>query len=116
DRDEIVPVLPSGSAAATSVLTSATPGYSDVSDQLTTDRDASIAALEELGWTAGADGIREKDGQRLTLSVLLRANPARQAVLEVLQQQVAAVGIDLVIDVQDDATATESEVDGTYDY
>ena len=44
-------------------------GYADVAAETGIDFDpeAAKADLEALGWTAGADGIREKDGKQLTV-------------------------------------------------
>ncbi len=62
------------------------------------DPDGARALLEEAGWVDSGDGIREKDGQRLTLEI---STPTGQQVRElteqVLQEQFKAVGIELVI-------------------
>jgi len=62
------------------------------------DPDGARALLEGAGWVDSGDGIREKDGQRLTLEI---STPAGQQVRElteqVLQEQFKAVGIELVI-------------------
>ncbi len=63
------------------------------------DPEAAKALLEEAGWVdSDGDGIREKDGQTLTLEI---STPAGQQVRElteqVLQEQFKAVGIELVI-------------------
>ncbi|MFV2000192.1 MAG: peptide ABC transporter substrate-binding protein [Acidimicrobiia bacterium] len=62
------------------------------------DPAGAIALLEESGWVDSGDGIREKDGQRLTLEI---STPAGQQVRElteqVLQEQFKAVGIELEI-------------------
>lgn len=63
------------------------------------DPDGARTLLEEAGWIdSDGDGIREKDGETLTLEI---STPAGQQVRElteqVLQEQFAAVGIELVI-------------------
>jgi len=62
------------------------------------DPDLSRTLLEQAGWVDSGDGIREKDGQRLTLEI---STPSGQQVRElteqVLQEQFKAVGIELVI-------------------
>lgn len=116
NRSDVAQILSSNSRAATSILTRATPGYSDFSKLLQTDVEKAKSALDALGWVPGAKGVRAKDGKPLTLRVVLRKNPTRQAVLEVVQQQLAAVGARLVIDIQDSATATDSEKNGNYDF
>jgi peptide/nickel transport system substrate-binding protein len=63
------------------------------------DPEGAMALLEESGWVdSDGDGIREKDGETLTLEI---STPAGQQVRElteqVLQEQFKAVGIELVI-------------------
>ena len=55
--------------------------------------------LEEAGWTdADGDGIREKDGQKLSLEISTPSgSQLRELSQQLLQQQFKAVGIDLVI-------------------
>ena len=54
----------------TSVLNSTTPGYSDNSADLAFDAAKSKALLTADGWIPGPDGIRVKNGKRLTLNVV----------------------------------------------
>jgi peptide/nickel transport system substrate-binding protein len=57
-----------------------------------------IRLLEEAGWKLGKDGIREKDGQKLSFVFMTTAgNKTREMVQTFLQQQWKAVGIDVVI-------------------
>jgi peptide/nickel transport system substrate-binding protein len=95
DRQDISNVVLSPSyGVAKSVLGDTTPGFKDLSTELAADPEAAKKLLEDNGWKPGADGIREKDGKRLTLSVLYFYQPN---VYEYLQQQLRAVGIDLVL-------------------
>lgn len=55
--------------------------------------------LESAGWKPGADGIRAKDGRRLSLKITTTTgDKLREQVQQVLQQQLKAVGAELVID------------------
>ncbi|HUE75959.1 MAG TPA: ABC transporter substrate-binding protein [Chloroflexota bacterium] len=54
--------------------------------------------LEEAGWRMGVDGIREKDGQKLSLRFQTTDSPTRMRVSPLLKNQLAAVGIDLKIE------------------
>jgi peptide/nickel transport system substrate-binding protein len=57
------------------------------------------ALLDEAGWTVGADGIREKDGQRLSLKITSTSgNLLREQTEQVLVEMLKAAGIELVID------------------
>ncbi len=63
------------------------------------DRDAARKLLEQAGWKAGDDGIREKDGARLTLSISTTAGRKQRELTEqVLRQHLRQVGIDLTIE------------------
>lgn len=83
---------------ATSVLAANTPGAVDLSDKLTYDKSASEKLLDEAGWKTGSDGIREKDGTKLalTLGYIANFNP-NQSIIELIQQQLKAIGIDVKI-------------------
>lgn len=60
--------------------------------------DAGKAAqlLDNAGWVAGTDGIRSKNGQRLTITLIGWVDWDNQT-LELFQSQLAAVGIDMKI-------------------
>ena len=55
--------------------------------------------LEEAGWVdTDGDGIREKDGQRMTLEITTTSgNKLRELAEQVIQEQLREVGIELVI-------------------
>jgi peptide/nickel transport system substrate-binding protein len=55
--------------------------------------------LDEAGWTLGGDGIREKDGQKLQISVMSPARwPGEIEALQVIQSQWRDSGIDMKIE------------------
>jgi peptide/nickel transport system substrate-binding protein len=54
--------------------------------------------LDEAGWKTGSDGIRVKDGKRLSISIMSTAqNKTRENVEVFLQNQFKKVGVDLKI-------------------
>jgi peptide/nickel transport system substrate-binding protein len=55
--------------------------------------------LEEAGWTAGGDGIREKDGRRLALAMIVGYPSAEihRPMPEFVQAQLRDVGVELQI-------------------
>lgn len=96
DRQEVVDLAFNGyKAPATGVLTRRTPHYIDQSETLAYDPDRANALLEEAGWKTGRNGIREKDGQPLTITVSFYSAPVNHAFLEVVQAQLRNIGIDL---------------------
>nr|WP_245650199.1 ABC transporter substrate-binding protein [Millisia brevis] len=116
DRQELVDtVLGPQFRPADSSLASATPGHVPV-DTVTFDQARARTILDDAGWQEGADGIRTKDGQPLSFTVLVTSVFAgNQAILELVQQQLRAVGIDLQIDLISNAEYTTRSNDGDYD-
>jgi peptide/nickel transport system substrate-binding protein len=52
--------------------------------------------LDEAGWVAGGDGIREKDGQRLAFGMYTNAgNVIREAYLTAIQEFWAQIGVEM---------------------
>nr|WP_296773149.1 ABC transporter substrate-binding protein [Rhodococcus sp. (in: high G+C Gram-positive bacteria)] len=99
NRQELVDtVLGPDFKPATSTLGSRTPGYTALAD-VTYDPEKAKSILDAAGWVPGADGIREKDGQKLSFKVLFSAVFAgNQAILELTQQQLKDVGVDLQLE------------------
>lgn len=83
-------------AVATSVLSQTTQDYVDESSNiLAHDPEKAKELLDAAGWVEGSDGIREKDGQKLTfrISYINNFGPNSDSIA-LLQQQLKAVGID----------------------
>jgi peptide/nickel transport system substrate-binding protein len=75
------------------------------------------ALLDEAGWKVGADGIREKDGRRMSLKIATTTgNMLREQTEQVLVEMLKAVGIELVIEnVPSDVLFAGWESDGMRD-
>ncbi|WP_425073288.1 peptide ABC transporter substrate-binding protein [Sagittula sp. S175] len=72
--------------------------YNDALPGHTYDPEAGKALLDEAGWTVGSDGIREKDGQRLTFVCSTTAgNHTREQLQQFLQQSWKDMGIEMTI-------------------
>jgi peptide/nickel transport system substrate-binding protein len=73
--------------------------YVDNSDPWGTyDPDAAMALLEDNGWVAGPDGVREKDGERLHLRFSqIVGVPVSENEAQLVQAQLAEVGIEVEI-------------------
>ncbi|MFE3527073.1 ABC transporter substrate-binding protein [Streptomyces sp. NPDC059161] len=99
DRQQIVDaVFPTGTQPATSILAHTTPDYANLGSDLAYDAAKAKSLLDSAGWKTGSDGIRTKSGTRLSLSITWFANAAtNQPALELIQQQLKAVGIDVVL-------------------
>jgi peptide/nickel transport system substrate-binding protein len=97
DAKEIVETLFTDSyPVATSVLSHLAEGYTDLSAQLAYDPDRANALLDQAGWVRGADGIREKGGRKLELSVFVSGpQPLSKQTLELVAQQWTRIGVKL---------------------
>lgn len=63
-------------------------------DSLVQDTEMARAVLEEAGWRPGDDGIREKDGLRLSVFYQTSTNDARQGTQELIQEWWEAIGVE----------------------
>ncbi|VAC89630.1 ABC-type dipeptide transport system, periplasmic component [Klebsiella aerogenes] len=83
---------------ASSVNARTAAGYVDLSDKLAFDQQKAKQLLDEAGWTPGADGIRQKAGQRLALTVYESLpQPQNKEVLQLVAQQWRQVGVALSV-------------------
>ncbi|HDH0710773.1 TIGR04028 family ABC transporter substrate-binding protein [Klebsiella aerogenes] len=83
---------------ASSVIARTAAGYVDLSDKLAFDQQKAKQLLDKAGWTPGADGIRQKAGQRLALTVYESLpQPQNKEVLQLVAQQWRQVGVALSV-------------------
>lgn len=100
----------------TSILAATTPGYADESEYFEFDPDAAADLLDDAGWELGDDGIREKDGTKLSLVVNWITNfGPNQTSLELLQQQLKDVGIEITLQGGDVPSFLERQTSGDFD-
>jgi peptide/nickel transport system substrate-binding protein len=103
-------------AVATSVLAANTPGYVDLSDEVVYDPRASQKLLDAAGWKTGNDGIRQKDGERLSLTLGYISNfVANQSIVEIIQQQLAAIGVEVKLETGTVPQYLAAQAAGEYD-
>jgi peptide/nickel transport system substrate-binding protein len=89
--------------AGSFTLFSFQPGYSDALGEAgwSHDVDKANKLLDDAGWVAGEDGIREKDGVKLSVTYpIFSDDPTQEALAKALQAQEKEVGIDVKIDVR----------------
>lgn len=72
------------------------------------------ALLDEAGWVTGEDGIRVKDGQRLTLD-MLEYSPAFDRIVNPYIENLALIGVEATLDRVDMSQYVERERSGDYD-
>ncbi|CAI1632261.1 Glutathione-binding protein gsiB precursor [Serratia fonticola] len=99
DSKQIVDTLFSANyPQAKSVIASSAAGFVDLSDKLTFDLAKANRLLDEAGWQKGSDGLRQKDGKKLLLTVYESLpQPQNKAVLQLVSQQWGKVGARLNI-------------------
>ncbi|CAI1607233.1 TIGR04028 family ABC transporter substrate-binding protein [Serratia fonticola] len=99
DSKQIVDTLFSANyPPAKSVIASSAAGFVDFSDKLTFDLVKANRLLDDAGWQKGSDGLRQKDGKKLLLTVYESLpQPQNKAVLQLVSQQWGKVGARLNI-------------------
>ncbi|WP_435092510.1 ABC transporter substrate-binding protein [Clavibacter michiganensis] len=120
DVDAGITALFQGTAERSySPLASTEPAAVSDPDLFDIDVDRAEALLDEAGWSAkGADGIRTKDGARLTLRFPVSTNqsiPAEQSLFEQIQANVKAVGFDVQLEPMDLGSWYEALGDDAYE-
>lgn len=113
NTQEIVDTLFSANyPRATSVISSQAAGYVDLSSKLVFDQEKAKALFAEAGWTPGADGILEKDGKKLELTAYVSLpQPQNEAVLQLIAQQWAQVGVKFNVLAGDAGSRTQDNLD-----
>ncbi|MER5402793.1 ABC transporter substrate-binding protein [Streptomyces sp. NPDC002599] len=117
DREQIADtVFPTGTRAATSVLAHTTPDYTSLAPDLAFDAAKAKSLLDEAGWKAGGDGTRTKDGRKLSLTIDWVPNAAtNQPALELIQQQLKAVGVQVTLKQLQLTQLTPTQQSGEFD-
>ena len=85
------------------------PGFSEKIEELSKtsypfDRRKAREVLAEGGWRPGPDGIMTKDGKRLAASLWVTNEPVNQRIGMILQSQLRAIGMQVDLEVLEDAT------------
>ena len=118
DRDSLINDLEKGLAVkATANLSPAVVFYynPDVT-KYEYDPAAAMKMLEDAGYSAGSDGIREKDGVKLSFTcTVIVGDQRRRPEAEVVQQNLKAVGIDMQIEEKPVATILDGLPKGDID-
>jgi peptide/nickel transport system substrate-binding protein len=100
DRDALALLLFNGGfPAGHGPLTSGSWAYWDgVADMYPYDTARAAQLLDEAGWTLNPDGIREKEGQPLTVRAVTTAGGDPQKVAEFVQGSLQELGFDFVVE------------------
>ncbi|VVP69644.1 Oligopeptide-binding protein AppA [Pseudomonas fluorescens] len=111
DRAELQSIISRYQKPASALLASSTPFYREFSSLLAYDPDGARRLLDEAGWQPAADGIRAKDGQKLSFRLdYWQPTP----ILELVQQQLKRVGIDLRLNKSTISQVTALQASGDF--
>jgi peptide/nickel transport system substrate-binding protein len=101
--------------AAYGPLSSASWAYWDgLEEMYPHDPDRAVELLEEAGWEMGADGVREKDGQRLRTRHITTAGTATQFA-EFIQGSLREIGFDYIVETMDLDGTLSRQSDNDYE-
>jgi peptide/nickel transport system substrate-binding protein len=90
-----------GMEAHTFLISALPESKVDPSFEIHFDPERAKQILDEAGWVAGADGIREKDGKRLEVKLWTQTDTEFKRVTEAVQAQLKAIGMQAEITVFD---------------
>jgi peptide/nickel transport system substrate-binding protein len=91
--------------------------YVDHSDRYPFDPEQAAALLEEAGWTLGDDGIRAKDGERLSLELLnIAGDSERLQIVQIAQAMWEDIGVEVTISQVDAPTFVAAMTEQTYQF
>ncbi len=121
DREEYVEGVLDGNADVVSTVNP--PGvlgdFADLVEGIPYDTEEAASLLDQAGWAVGGDGIREKDGRRLELSMVYSPGGGGTGIdlgtMEFIQAQLREVGIDGKIEQLDAGGYRERLDTGNYD-
>lgn len=80
------------------------------------DQAKSRALLDEAGWKAGADGIRVKDGKRLSFTLITQAGFAiRENIAQAIQKHYKDIGVETAVKLIDGTSISTTWFTGDFD-
>ncbi|MGZ2225361.1 ABC transporter substrate-binding protein [Glutamicibacter nicotianae] len=100
-----------------SILNHKAPGFVDLSAELAYNPEKAKQLLDEAGWKPGADGIREKDGKKLEVTVSTSNNSVViKPAFELIEQQWREIGVQLINRAADNTFLTNALVDDKVEF
>ncbi len=96
-RDQIADQLYGPAGKATSNILVAPERFVSKNTKWEFNPDRAAQLLDEAGWTAGPDGVRQKDGKRMEIVYQTSINPVRQKTQEIIKAEFEKVGIKVEI-------------------
>ena len=95
NRDELIDHVLNGYGTKAYSVCDKMPWYNEACE-VEYDQEQAIQLLEDAGWKAGNDGIREKDGVRAAFTLMFsNGDSVRQAICEDVANQLKELGIEV---------------------
>lgn len=91
------------------------PGYDKSIPQLSYNRPAAEALLDQAGWVRAADGIRQKNGKQLSFSLYSQSTSEYAYVTQKLQEDWAKIGVKVDVLLQPDSDLQTTVTGHNYD-
>jgi peptide/nickel transport system substrate-binding protein len=109
DRESIAVDLMEGTVeVADTPITPSSPYHNPDVPKYPYDPEKAKQLLDEAGWTVGDDGIREKDGERFSFTMMNRmSRPERVAIAQVIQAQLKEIGVEVLFEDMENAAWIE---------
>ena len=100
DRESIANDLMEGTVEiANTGLTPNSPYFNPDVKVYDYNPEAAAQMLDDAGWLVGSDGIREKDGEKLSFTIINRnSRPERIAIAQVIQANLKDVGVEITFE------------------
>ena len=117
DRQRIIDDLWNGAAQVShSHLTPGSPYHNADLKKYDFDPQEAMALLDGAGWAVGSDGVREKDGQKLSFTITtITGDQARRPIAELAQLMFKDVGIEVQLEEKPVAAILPGMREGTMD-
>lgn len=117
NRQAVVDGILNGTEAPAMTLFAKNVPYCDIAlKERGYDPKRAAAILDEAGWRPGADGVRVKDGARLSLDFYFNANNAHEkTIAEAMQGDLRVIGVELRVIVEEKQAYLDRQRTGEFD-
>lgn len=113
DREAIAKLYGRIGRLTTNLLV-APPTYASSNTTYEFNLDKAAALLDEAGWVdSDGDGIRDKDGVKLSLVYQTSVNPLRQQIQEIIKKALESIGFEVELKFVDSSIFFSSDVENT---
>ncbi|GAB3452971.1 ABC transporter substrate-binding protein [Actinophytocola sediminis] len=117
DRDAVIARASAIDIAPKGAYTASNPYFTDQSDKIRTDVEDAKRLLDAAGWRPGEDGVRAKDGQRLSFELVYSPSTiSHEPNIAVVQSQWKDIGVELTFGSLTQAELNQRLQSGDYSF